>query len=100
MHVIVLFISTNVYFDVLCWFCCATSVHFVLYWLGLLWKCIVDPIEVIFSYVTVTTYGILKDDILNMDETPCFFDMSGGQTFTIRGCKDVLQKTSGYDKLR
>ena len=35
-----------------------------------------------------------------MDETPVYFDMSGGFTLTTKGSKDVLQKTTGHDKLR
>ena len=35
-----------------------------------------------------------------MDETPVYFDMTGGATFHIKGAKNVLQNSTGYDKLR
>ena len=35
-----------------------------------------------------------------MDETPVYFDMCGGDTHTIKGSKDVLQKSTGRDKTR
>lgn len=38
--------------------------------------------------------------IINMDETPVYFDMTGGMTHTLKGSKDVLQKSTGHDKTR
>ena len=43
---------------------------------------------------------IEQDSIINMDETPCWFDMAGGTIFCSRGKKDMLQKTSGHEKMR
>ena len=42
---------------------------------------------------------IEQDSIINMDETPCWFDMASGTMFCSRE-KDVLQKTSGHEKMR
>lgn len=53
-----------------------------------------------FWFILVNQNNLGKDSIINMDETPCFFDMVGGATFTMRGSKDVLQKSSGHDKMR
>ena len=44
--------------------------------------------------------GLSADTIWNMDETPIYLDMAGGYTLTKKGSKDVLQKTTGHDKLR
>ena len=35
-----------------------------------------------------------------MDETPIYFDMAEGYALTKKDSKDVLQKTTGHDKLR
>ena len=35
-----------------------------------------------------------------MDETLMYFDMSADHTYDDIGCKDVLVKTTGHDKLR
>ena len=39
-------------------------------------------------------------NIINMDETPMYFDMGSGITYDTQGSKDVLSKNTGYDKLR
>lgn len=49
---------------------------------------------------SVTSHTMALENIINMDETPCYFDMVGGSTFDVRGSKDVLQQSSGHDKMR
>ena len=39
-------------------------------------------------------------NIINMDETPMYFDMGADTTYAPKGSKDVLITTTGYDKLR
>ena len=38
--------------------------------------------------------------IMNMDETPCYFDMPSSSTFDLRGVNTVKGKTTGNEKLR
>ena len=38
--------------------------------------------------------------IMNMDETPCYFDMPSSSTFDLRGVNTVKVKTTGNEKLR
>ena len=40
------------------------------------------------------------DYIWNMDETPCYFDMSELSTIDIKGVQTVKVKTTGHEKLR
>ena len=42
----------------------------------------------------------IEKNVINMDETPCWFDMAGGATYCVKGKKYVLQKTSGHEKMR
>lgn len=51
-------------------------------------------------YVLVSTHSVTKANIINMDETPCQFDMAGKVTFCTKGEKDVLINTSGHDHTR
>ena len=37
--------------------------------------------------------------ILNMDETPMYFDMPNNKTYDFRGVKTVRAKSTGYAKL-
>ena len=39
-------------------------------------------------------------NILNMDETPMYFDMAHDTTYAPIGAKDVAVSTTGYSKLR
>ena len=39
-------------------------------------------------------------NILNMDETPIYFDMATDTTYDQKGAKDVPVKTTGYGKMR
>lgn len=43
---------------------------------------------------------IHASNVLNMDETPMYFDMASDKTYAPVGAKDVLVKTTGHDKLR
>ena len=40
------------------------------------------------------------DNIMDMDETPCYFDMSFSATFDLKGVKTVKMKSTGNEKLR
>ena len=40
------------------------------------------------------------DIIMNMDETPCYFDMPSSTTFDLKGVKTVKVRTTGNEKLR
>lgn len=53
-----------------------------------------------FDFVDKTFAGIEVPDILNMDETPIYFDMPSNRTYDARGVKTVAAKTAGYEKLR
>lgn len=44
--------------------------------------------------------GIDPSNIINMDETPVYFDMASSTTYQDTGAKDVLIKTTGYEKMR
>lgn len=44
--------------------------------------------------------GIDPQNVINMDETPLYFDMASATTYDQTGTKDVLIKTTGYEKLR
>ena len=37
---------------------------------------------------------------MNMDDTPCYFDMLFSATFDLKGIKTVKIKTNGNEKLR
>lgn len=40
------------------------------------------------------------DVIMNMDETPCYFDIPRSSTFDFKGVNTVKMKTTGNEKLR
>ena len=40
------------------------------------------------------------DIIMNMDETPCYFDMPSSTTFDLKGVRTVKVRTTGNEKLR
>ena len=41
-----------------------------------------------------------SQQIYNMDESPCYFDVPRAETFDFRGVKTVKLKTTGHEKLR
>ena len=43
---------------------------------------------------------VLRRQIINMDETPCYFDLPDSRTVSKKGDKSVPIATSGYEKLR
>lgn len=43
---------------------------------------------------------IKPQNVINMDETPMYFDMASDTTYAPVGSKDVLVKTTGHEKLR
>lgn len=49
-----------------------------------------------YSYVT----GINRESIVNMDETPCYFDLPHNSTVDAKGMKNIHIATSGYEKMR
>lgn len=53
-----------------------------------------------FEHVDEHLKGLPLSDILNMDETPMYFDMPRNRTFDLRAVQTVPAKTAGYDKLR
>ena len=43
---------------------------------------------------------VQKSHIVNMDETPCYFDLPSSSTVETKGSKTVSIATSGYEKMR
>ena len=41
-----------------------------------------------------------NDVLINMDETPCYFDIPPSSSFDFKGVKTVKMKTTGHEKLR
>lgn len=47
-----------------------------------------------------TFIDISLGQVVNMDETPCYFDLPNGSTVETTGVKTVSVATSGYEKMR
>ena len=48
----------------------------------------------------VSTHDISAQRIYNRAEMLCWFDMAGGIAFCSEGKRDVLQRTTGHERLR
>ena len=63
-----------------------------------------EPMLHFHDYCIPNLAYLLKDvqrrQIINMDETPCYFDLPDSRTVSKKGDKSVPIATSGYEKLR